>query len=223
MTPLLEIRDLLVRRDGRPVLTIERLTVEQGEVLAVLGPNGAGKSTLLLVLARLLEAERGEVLFRGRAMTEESDLAYRRRVSVVMQDPLLLDRSVFDNVALGLRFRRLAASEVRRRVEMWLGRLGIAALRERRGLRLSGGEAQRVALARALALDPELLLLDEPFGSVDEPTRNELLADLRGLLAETHTTTLFITHDAEEVQRIASRAVWLEGGRLVATREMDPR
>jgi tungstate transport system ATP-binding protein len=223
MTALLEIRDLLVHRDGRPVLAIERLTVEQGEVLAVLGPNGAGKTTLLLVLARLLKPEGGEVRFRGRAIAEESDLVYRRRVSLVMQEPLLLDRSVFENVAVGLRFRRLASAEVQRRVGVWLGRLGIAHLRNRPGLRLSGGEAQRVALARALVLDPELLLLDEPFGSVDETMRNGLLADLRSLLAETHTTTLFITHDPEEVDRIANRAVWLEGGRLVAVREVEPR
>ena len=211
---MIEIRDLLVRRDGRPVLTIDHLRIERSEVLAVLGPNGAGKTTLLLVLARLLKPERGRVQFRSQAGPTESDLTYRRRLSVVMQEPLLLDRSVSDNVAAGLRFRHLPAGEVQERTAAWLEKLGISHLRERPGLRLSGGEAQRVALARAFVLEPELLLLDEPFASLDTDARSALAGELRRLLAETRTTTVFITHDPAEVRRLATRTVWLEDGRL---------
>jgi len=211
---VIEIRDLLVRRDGRPVLTIDHLRIERSEVLAVLGPNGAGKTTLLLVLARLLKPERGCVQFRSQAGPTESDLTYRRRLSVVMQEPLLLDRSVSDNVAAGLRFRHLPAGEVQERTAAWLEKLGISHLRERPGLRLSGGEAQRVALARAFVLEPELLLLDEPFASLDTDARSALAGELRRLLAETRTTTVFITHDPAEVRRLATRTVWLEDGRL---------
>jgi len=211
---VIEIRDLLVRRDGRPVLAIDHLHIERGEVLAVLGPNGAGKTTLLLALARLLKPERGSVHFRSQAGPIENDLDYRRRLSVVLQEPLLLDRSVFDNVAAGLRFRHLTEGEVRERSAAWLEKLGIAHLRGRPGLSLSGGEAQRVALARAFVLEPELLLLDEPFASLDAVARQALADELRRLLAETRTTTVFITHDPVEVRQLATRTLWLEDGHL---------
>jgi len=211
---VIEIAQVLVRRDGRAVLTIDRLAIRRGEVLAVLGPNGAGKTTLLLVLARLLKPESGSIRFDSQAGPIENDLDYRRRISVVMQDPLLLDRSVFDNVAAGLRFRHLPAESVRQRTAVWLEKLGIAHLRDRPGLKLSGGEAQRVALARAFVLEPELLLLDEPFASLDAAARQTLRGELRRLLSETRTTTVFITHDPAEVQGLATRSVWLEDGQL---------
>ena len=212
MTSLLKIRDLYIERGGKTVLTIDDLTIEEGEVLAVVGPNGAGKSTLLLTLARLLRPKRGEILFNGRQASSESDTAYRRRIALVLQDPLLFDTSVFGNVASGLRFRGLEKSEIQPRVEMWLERLGIPELKNRRGTELSGGEAQRVSLARALVLEPELLLLDEPFAALDPPTHKRLLGELSALLAETHTTTVFITHDLEEAVRLGRRmAVILKG------------
>jgi len=212
---VIELAQVIVRRDGRAVLTIDRLAIQRGEVLAVLGPNGAGKTTLLLVLARLLKPESGSIRFDSQAGPIANDLDYRRRISVVMQEPLLLDRSVFDNVAAGLRFRRLPAASVSERTTVWLEKLGIAHLRDRPGLKLSGGEAQRVALARAFVLEPELLLLDEPFASLDAGARQALRAELRRLLSETRTTTVFITHDPGEVQGLATRSVWLEDGRLV--------
>jgi len=211
---VIEITQVIVHRDGRAVLAIDRLAIQRGEVLAVLGPNGAGKTTLLLVLARLLKPESGSIRFDSRAGPITNDLDYRRRISVVMQDPLLLDRSVFDNVAAGLRFRHLPAATVNTRTTAWLEKLGIAHLRDRPGLKLSGGEAQRVALARAFVLEPELLLLDEPFASLDAAARQALRGELRRLLSETRTTTVFITHDPAEVQGLATRSVWLEDGQL---------
>jgi len=218
---MIEVSDLLVQRDGRAVLAIDHLRIERGEVLAVLGPNGAGKTTLLLVLARLLAPERGRVTFRSQAGPLTSDLEHRRHISVVMQDPLLLDRSVFDNVAAGLRFRHVAPDEVRRRTEAWLHKLSIHHLRDRPGLKLSGGEAQRVALARAFVLEPELLLLDEPFSSLDAATRRTLAHELRRLLVDTRTTTVFITHDPAEVRDLATRTLWLEDGRLAGRPPTD--
>jgi len=214
MSDLLEVRDLLVRRDGRPVLEIERLTVAPGEVLAVIGPNGAGKSTLLLALARLIEPARGKIRFAGQPLTGRDDLAYRRAIALVLQEPLLLQASVFDNVAAGLRFRRMRGAEVDRRVETWLARLGIAHLRDRPAGRLSGGEARRVSLARAFAIQPRLLLLDEPFGALDPPTRAALLDDLQALLAETGQTTVLVTHDLDEALRLGDRVAVLLAGRL---------
>jgi tungstate transport system ATP-binding protein len=212
MTALLEIRNLRLARDRRPVLSIEHLDVEAGQVLAVVGPNGAGKSSLLLVLARLLKPDCAEILFEGQAAQTLHTLDYRRRIGLVLQEPLLLDGSVFDNVALGMRFRHIPSDEIARRVEIWLERLGISELRRRSARQLSGGEAQRVSLARAFSLEPQLLLLDEPFSSLDAPTRARLLEDLHGLLAETATTTILITHDLNEATRLANRlAVLLDG------------
>lgn len=214
MSILLEMRGLQVLRGGRAVLDIDQLQVFERQTLAVIGPNGAGKSTLLLTLARLLRPSQGQITWRGQPVERLSELAYRRRIGIVLQDPLLLDTSVFNNVAAGLRFRGLPRSEVQRRVDEWLKHLGIAHLRDRPARRLSGGEAQRASLARALVVQPELLLLDEPFSALDAPTRIRLLEDIHALLAETHVTTVFITHDLEEALYLGDHVAVLLGGRL---------
>ncbi len=214
MKPLVELRDVLVQHGNQPALQFDRLVIRQGEVLAVVGPNGAGKSTLLLTLARLLKLKQGEILFDGRPASTESDTAYRRRIALVMQDPLLFDTTVFDNVAIGLHFRGLSKDEIHRRATRWLARLGVEHLSKRRAGQLSGGEAQRVSLARALALEPQLLLLDEPFAALDPPTRSRLLNDLDALLQETATTTVFVTHDLDEAAQLATRIAIVAGNRL---------
>jgi len=214
MKHLIEIRDLLVKRGQRPALQLDYLTIDKGEVLAIVGPNGAGKSTLLLTLARLLRPEHGEILFNGQQTRSESDTDYRRRIALVMQDPLLFDTSVFDNLASGLHFRGAAKDEIYQRVPFWLERLGVAHLSKRRAGQLSGGEAQRVSLARALVLEPQLLLLDEPFSALDPPTRAGLLDDLGVLLSETETTTVFVTHDLPEAAQVAERMAVISGNRL---------
>jgi len=210
MSALIEVRDLLVHRDKQKVLEIAHLSVEQGEVLAVVGPNGAGKSTLFLTLARLLKHQRGTIFFNGHETM--STLDYRRRIALVLQEPLLLDASVRENAAIGLKFRGTPKAEINRRVNHWLDRMGVSHLAERSGRKLSGGQAQRVSLARAFALEPELLLLDEPFTALDSPTRARLLEDLKSVLAETSTTTIFITHDLREAEKLGTRmAVMLKG------------
>jgi len=214
MKALVEIHDLLVKRGNHPALQLDVLSIIEGEVLAVVGPNGAGKSTFLLTLARLLKPERGQILFNGQQVSAESDTSYRRRIALVMQDPLLFDTSVFDNVASGLRFRGVSKDVIHRDVPLWLGRLGVGHLSKRRAGELSGGEAQRVSLARALVLKPQLLLLDEPFSALDPPTRSRLLEDLGALLEKTSTTTIFVTHDLNEAAQLAGRMAVIVGNRL---------
>jgi tungstate transport system ATP-binding protein len=214
MSTLLDIRDLIVFRAGRPVLEIKRLSIEKGGVMAVAGPNGSGKTTLLLVLARILKPAGGKIQFDGQALENIPDLKYRRLIGLVMQDSLLMNCSVFDNVATGLRFRHLPKSEVTRRVGGWLERLGISHLRQRPASQLSGGEARRVALARAFALQPDLLLLDEPFSALDRTSRHKLQEDLKNILSGTNITTIFSTHSETDVQKLADRKIELDGGKL---------
>lgn len=214
MNEIVGINDLVVRREKRVVLDIERLSIEKGKVLAVVGPNGAGKTTLLLVMARLLNPECGEIRFGGQSLEKISDLDYRRHTGLVMQDSLLLNRTVFDNVAIGLRFRHVPNKEVTRRVEEWLECLGISHLRHRSAPQLSSGEARRVSLARALALRPELLLLDEPFSALDRASRQKLQEDLKDILAEAKTTTVFSTHSETDVLKLADWKIELDGGKL---------
>jgi tungstate transport system ATP-binding protein len=211
---ILGVKDLLVRRSTQTVLQVDSLDIQEGEVLAVIGPNGSGKSTLLLVLARLLDPDEGQVYFRGKPIEQENELAYRRRIALVLQEPLLMHRSVFDNVALGLKFRGFQHQEIIRITDEWLKRLEISHLSNRPAQRLSGGEAQRASLARAFALQPELLMLDEPFSALDAPTRSRLLQDLHTLLSQTGITTIFITHDLDEALLLGDRVAVLLGGVL---------
>jgi tungstate transport system ATP-binding protein len=214
MTPLLQLSNLLVRREGLSVLDIQSLAVGRGEVLAIVGPNGAGKSTLFLVLARLLKADRGEIIFNNQRVDLVDDLEYRRQIALVLQEPLLMDMSVYENAAIGLKFRRRPKAQIEEQVNHWLHRLGVAHLSHRPARKLSGGEAQRVSLARAFVLQPELLLLDEPFTSLDAPTRIRLLDDLKSVLAETNMTTIFITHDLQEALKLATRMAVILDGRI---------
>ena len=212
--PLVEISDLVVVRGARPVLTIEQLAIADRETLAVVGPNGAGKSTLLLALACLVPLSRGRLSFRGSPVEPRNELAYRRRIGLVLPDPLLLNTSVFANVAAGLRFRGVSSSEVEEKVTEWLGRLGVGHLRRRPARQISSGEAQRVSLARALVLEPDLLLLDEPFASVDAATRSRLVDDLELLLHETQVACVVVTHDLDEAVRLGDRMAVVVAGRL---------
>jgi tungstate transport system ATP-binding protein len=216
MSALLEIRDLLVRRSGRLVLEIDQLKIEKGRVSALMGSNGAGKSTLLLVLARLLKPERGAIMFDGQQLERIRGRDYRRRIGLVMQEALLLNMSVAQNIALGLRFRGLSNREIASRVDEWLERLNITHLKNRAAANLSGGEARRVALARAFVLQPELLLLDEPFAALDKQTRPELIRDLKTLLPLMRATTVFSTHEDREVRALADEKIELADGRIDA-------
>jgi len=213
--PVVALHGIQVDRAGRTVLEIPDLAVDTGQVLAVIGPNGAGKSTLLRVMGLLEPATAGHVRFQGERVSPADGLAVRRRMASVFQEPLLADTTVRENVALGLRFRGIDHGRAAPRVDQWLTRLGIAPLAARQARTLSGGEAQRTALARALVLEPDLLLLDEPFAALDQPTREALLDDFGRILRQEHVTTVLVTHDRAEAMTLGDRVGVLMGGRLV--------
>lgn len=214
--PLLEVRDLAVVRGGVQVLDIPSLLLRENEVLSIIGPNGSGKSTLLLTLASLLRPTVGEMLCRGEIIsTRRSAELYRRRLAMVFQEPLLFDTTVFENVATGLKIRRLPRNEIKSRVLRSLELFNVTHLAERSARKLSGGEAQRTSLARAFAINPEIILLDEPFASLDPPTRLALTEDLERILKETGTAAVMATHDQLEALRLSDRMAVMTGGRII--------
>jgi tungstate transport system ATP-binding protein len=214
--PILEVKNLEVKRGGTLVLDVPSLSLRKGEILSLIGPNGAGKTTLLQTLSYLLKPFQGEIFFREKKVdTNHSALEYRRKLAMVFQEPLLFDTTVFNNIASGLKIRGTRKSEIQSRVTEQLERFGIKHLSTRSARTLSGGEAQRASLARAFALQPEMLLLDEPFASLDPPTRDSLIEDLESILQQTRTTTIFATHDRLEALRLSNRIAVMNGGSIL--------
>jgi sulfate transport system ATP-binding protein len=200
-----------------PALRGVDLKIGSGELLALLGPSGSGKTTLLRSLAGLEEPDTGRILFGDRDATHLS--LRERRVGLVFQHYALFQHlSVFENVAFGLRSRRRrerpARAEIQKRVVELLERMQIGELRERLPDQLSGGQKQRVALARAMAIEPSVLLLDEPFGALDAKVRIELRRWLRHIHDETGYTTVFVTHDQEEALELADRVAVMRDGKI---------
>ncbi len=214
--PILEARNLEVKRGGAILLRVPSFSIQPGEIFSLIGPNGAGKTTLLQTLSYLAKPFQGEIFFRGKKVeSNHSVLEYRRRLAMVFQEPLLFDTTVFNNVASGLRIRGAKRNEIRHRAVEELERFGISHLEDRSARTLSGGEAQRTSLARAFALQPEILLLDEAFSSLDPPTRDSLIEDLEHILQQTRTTAMFATHDRLEALRLSDRIAVMNEGKIL--------
>jgi sulfate transport system ATP-binding protein len=207
----IEVRDVEKRFGDFVALGGVSLEVASGSLTALLGPSGSGKSTLLRVIAGLERPDRGAVFISGK---EATVLAPQKRgVGFVFQHYAPFKHmTVWDNVAFGLKIRRRPRAEVRARVDELLRLVQLEGLGERYPAQLSGGQRQRMALARALAVEPEVLLLDEPFGALDARVRQELRDWLRRLHDEVHVTTIFVTHDQEEAMAIADRIVVMNRG-----------
>jgi sulfate transport system ATP-binding protein len=189
------------------------LDVPSGALLALLGPSGSGKTTLLRIIAGLETADRGVVLHQEEDVTERSPRD--RNVGFVFQHyALFRHMTVFDNVAFGMRVRKIPSSQITPRVRELLQLVRLEGMERRYPSQLSGGQRQRVALARALAVQPRVLLLDEPFGALDAKVRQELRQWLRRLHEEIHLTTVFVTHDQEEAFEVSDRVVVMRNGQV---------
>ena len=189
------------------------LTIPTGQLTALLGPSGGGKSTLLRIIAGLEQADEGSVQIEG---VDATNLPARKRnVGFVFQHYAAFKHlSVYRNVAFGLEIRRRPKEEIRQRVHELLELVHLEQFADRLPSQLSGGQRQRMALARALAVEPKVLLLDEPFGALDAKVRKELRDWLRRLHDEVHVTTVFVTHDQEEALEVADEIVVINHGRI---------
>lgn len=203
--------DALVVRLGGFTLEIEHLGLREGEILAVLGPNGSGKSTLLRVLGGLQEPDSGQVTLDGRPLSA----ADRRSVAMVFQKPFLWSGTVRWNLGVALRFSGVREPELSARVERAAAGMGIESLLNADARDISGGEAQRVAIARALALEPAVLLLDEPTSNLDASARHTLRRDLERVARDEARAAVLSTHDLAEAFYLADRVAVLKDGRLV--------
>jgi sulfate/thiosulfate transport system ATP-binding protein len=189
------------------------LDVPTGSLVALLGPSGSGKSTLLRIVAGLERADSGRVHIDGEDVTGRAPQS--RGIGFVFQHyAAFRHMTVFENVAFGLKIRRRPRAEVRTRVHELLELVQLEGMAKRYPAQLSGGQRQRMGLARALAVDPKVLLLDEPFGALDARVRKELRAWLRRLHDETHTTTVIVTHDQEEAMEVAETVAVMNQGRI---------
>jgi sulfate transport system ATP-binding protein len=193
------------------------LDINSGELVALLGPSGCGKTTLLRIIAGLETADQGNILFSGEDTTDVH--VRERNVGFVFQHyALFRHMSVFDNVAFGLRMKpravRPSDTVIKQKVHELLGLVQLDWLADRYPAQLSGGQRQRIALARALAVEPKVLLLDEPFGALDAKVRKELRRWLRRLHDDLHVTSIFVTHDQEEALEVADRVVLMNSGRV---------
>ncbi|RYM05426.1 sulfate ABC transporter ATP-binding protein [Sporolactobacillus sp. THM7-7] len=216
----IEIRHVSKTFDSFQILKDINLTIPTGELVALLGPSGSGKTSLLRIVAGLEQADTGQIIFQGRDLTDSH--VKERQVGFVFQHyALFQNMTVFDNIAYGLKVRprklRPSKSEIRQRVEKLLALVRLEPYGRRYPSQLSGGQRQRVALARALAMEPEILLLDEPFGALDAKVRKELRHWLRHLHESVKVTSIFVTHDQEEAFEVADRVVIIHDGKIEQT------
>ena len=213
----IEIRDVSKRFGDFHALRNVNLDIESGELIALLGPSGCGKTTLLRIIAGLEVADQGSILFSGEDTTDVH--VRERQVGFVFQHyALFRHMTVFENVAFGLRVKprgqRPSDAQIKTKVMDLLKLVQLDWIADRYPSQLSGGQRQRIALARALAVEPKVLLLDEPFGALDAKVRKELRRWLRRLHDELHVTSIFVTHDQEEALEVADRVVLMNSGKV---------
>lgn len=211
--PAVEVRGLRIRYGETEVVRDVSLSVAPGEIVSLLGPSGCGKTTTLRAIAGFLVPDYGDVFLDGRNVTEVPP--NRRNIGMVFQGYALFPHlSVFDNVAYGLRMRKLSRAEIAQRVEKALALVKLSEFAQRRPKQISGGQQQRVAIARALVIEPKVLLLDEPLSNLDAKLRQEMRVELRRLLKSTNVASVFVTHDQEEALVLSDQIILMNNGQI---------
>jgi putative spermidine/putrescine transport system ATP-binding protein len=196
---------------GEPVLKGLSLEAEKGELLALLGPSGCGKTTTLKVIAGFVSPQKGKIMIGGRDVTKVS--AHKRNIGIVFQSYALFPHmTVWLNLTYGLRIRGVSSDEMKRRGKKLLDMLGLQGLENRYPSELSGGQQQRVALARALAIQPDILLMDEPLSNVDPKLRERVRTEIKKVQRELEILTIYVTHDQEDALGIADRVAVMNKG-----------
>ena len=216
---IIETTNLGQRLNGRDVLKNIHLRIDRGEVFALIGPTGSGKTTLLRLLDLIDLPSQGKVYFNGTDVTEAARqrLEARRRMAFVLQKPVVFNASVYDNVAYGLRWRGMSRDDTRNRIDDVLEMVDLTDFRKRNARMLSGGEVQRVAIARAIAIEPEVLLLDEPTANLDPMSTMKIEELITDIIQRYHTTIVIATHDMSQGQRLAGRVGMLQNGEILQT------
>lgn len=218
---LIKVVGLHQRYGEREVLENINAEVDRGEVLALIGPTGAGKTTLLRLIDLLETPTSGKIYFDGVDVTEYGKvrLEARRRMAFVLQKPAVFNASIYDNIAYGLRWRGKKKSDIKEKVNNILEIVGLSTDKSRNARTLSGGEVQRVAIARAIAIEPEVLLLDEPTANLDPISISEIEELISRVMLEYDTTIIMATHDMAQGQRLAKRIGVLIDGKILQTGE----
>ena len=207
-----ELRETYKKYDGVQAIKDLSLKVIEGKVLSIIGPNGSGKTTLLRMMALLDKPTSGQIYWKGDVVNGSNMAALRGKITMVFQRSVILNRTVYENVAYGLEIRKLSDAEVRRRVMHALELVGMRKYTNRRAKKLSGGEQQRMAIARALVLEPELLLLDEPTSNLDPKNTIAIEEIIRGIRK---TTVVFATNNPFQAKRLSDQVAFLMDGNLV--------
>jgi len=215
---IFKIKNLKKFYNGRTVLDIKSLNFQKRKIYAIVGPNGSGKTTLLNILNLLEKPDDGQMFFYGQEINKKSNpniLEIRRQMTLVNQDPFLFHSTVYDNIAYGLKIRSLPSKVQSLRIKNALKMVGLSGFENRRASHLSGGEAQRTIIARALAIEPEILFLDEPTTNIDQRHINVIERVIKKINKEIKTTVIFTTHDLSQAYRLADEVVSLLDGKII--------
>ena len=210
---IIELRNISVAFDGEPVLKDLNLYIRDGQFVTLLGPSGCGKTTTLRIIAGFLEPDAGEVIFEDKCINGVP--AHERQLNTIFQRYALFPHlNVYDNVAFGLRLRKMPESEIKAKVEEMLELVDLKGFNRRKIDSLSGGQQQRVAIARALAVDPRVLLLDEPLGALDLKLRKDMQVELKKIQQRLGITFIYVTHDQEEALSMSDKIIVMDHGEI---------
>ena len=203
---LVSLRDIFLRYDGEVILNHINLDIREKEFVTILGPSGCGKTTTLRIIGGFVEPESGEVIFDDKRINGTPP--HKRNVNTVFQKYSLFPHlNVFDNVAFGLKLKKLPKKEIKEKVLKMLAIVDLKGYEKRSVAKLSGGQQQRVAIARALVCDPAIILLDEPLGALDLKLRKSMQLELKEIQQQTEKTFIYVTHDQEEALTMSDRVV----------------